>query len=201
MLVKIFAKKIGMTQIYDDASRHIAATVLEIVDAIVVGKKTIEKDGYSAAILGKKSVKGSKKKSFIGQLKGIENVSRLIESRQADGEDLNVKDTIGIANLSEGDVVLVKAVSKGKGFAGTVKRHGFTTGPKTHGSNNYRQPGSIGPTYPQRVIKGRKMAGKMGYENAMVKGVKVLRVDTDSNRIMVKGPIPGPNRGSVVLEK
>lgn len=198
--MKFFAKKVGMTHIYDEDARHIGVTVLDIAKTVIVGKKTVEKDGYSAYILGKTG-KTNNKKSFIGQISGAANIESLVEDRQENTEEFKEKEILDAQKISVGDVFEIKAVTKGKGFTGTVKRHGFTTGPKTHGSNNYRQPGSIGPTYPQRVIKGRKMAGKMGAENTTVKKVKVLGVDVKLNRIMVKGSVPGPNKSSVILAK
>lgn len=199
--MKIFAKKIGMTHLYDDTAAHISATVLEVQKTVVIGKKTLDRDGYCAYVVGKVGSKTNHGKSFIGQLKGVEGITSLAEDRAEDTEELNEKDVLDVKNIKEGDVFEVKAVTKGKGFSGTIKRHGFTTGPKTHGSNNYRQPGSIGPTYPQRVIKGRRMAGKMGAENTTVKNVRVLKVDETLNRIIVKGSIPGPNKASITLIK
>lgn len=199
LLVKIFATKIGMTHLYDDNAKHIGATVLDIVKTVLISKKTAEKDGYDALILGRTG-KETDKKSFIGQLKGISGINKIIEDRNSQ-DNLKEQDAFDISSINEGDVFKVKAVTKGKGFAGTVKRHGFATGPKTHGSNNYRQPGSIGPTYPQRVIKGRRMAGKMGNQWTTVKNVVVLRVDAEKSRIFVRGPIPGPNKSSIILSK
>lgn len=200
LLVKIFATKIGMTHLYNDNAKHISATVLEIVKTAVISKKTVEKDGYEALVLGRTG-KQSPKKSFIGQLKGASDINKIIEDKGEDKSAFSEKDVIDVNSIKEGDVFEAKSVSKGKGFSGTVKRHGFATGPKTHGSNNYRQPGSIGPTYPQRVIKGRRMAGKMGGEWTTVKNVIVLKVDAEKSRIMVRGPIPGPNKSSIILSK
>jgi len=200
LLVKIFATKIGMTHLYDDSAKHISATVLEIVKTVVISKKTAEKDGYEALVLGRTG-RPCSKKSFVGQLKGAGEVNKIIEDKSIEQDSLNEKDVIDVNSIKKGDIFEAKSVSKGKGFSGTVKRHGFSTGPKTHGSNNYRQPGSIGPTYPQRVIKGRRMAGKMGGEWATIKNVIVLKVDADKSRIMVRGPIPGPNKSSIILSK
>jgi large subunit ribosomal protein L3 len=104
-----------------------------------------------------------------------------------------------VAVFEAGDNIQVTAVSKGKGFAGTIKRHNFTAGPKTHGSHNYRAPGSIGSGYPEHVFKGMKMAGHMGHEQVTVKGLKVILVDADRNIIAVSGAVPGPKKGLVML--
>ncbi len=201
LIVKIFAKKIGMTHLYDDSAKHTSVTVLEVIKTVVIGKRETAKDGYDAYILGKAGKNKGAKKSFVGQLHGAEGINTLVEERVDVTDELQTKDEIDVSNISEGDVFTAKSKSKGKGFTGTVKRHGFATGPKTHGSNNYRQPGSIGPTYPQRVTKGRRMAGKVGFSNVTVKNVTVLKVNKETGRIMVRGPIPGPNKSSVILEK
>lgn len=197
--VKIFVKKLGMTHIYNENSKHVPVTVLEVEKTILAGKRTAEKDGYSADIFIKTSSKKSKK-SVQMQFKDFDGVKKVIEQR-VDGETLEKGTQLDAKDINIGDFFKVVATSKGKGFAGTVKRHGFATGPKTHGSDNYRRPGSIGPTYPQRVIKGRRMAGRMGNERITVKNVEVLRVLKDEGRIFVKGPIPGPNMNTLILEK
>lgn len=199
--MKIFAKKLGMSQIYDDSCKHIAVTVLEIQKTVVVGKRTMERDGYDACIVGRVSKKANNKKSFLGQVKGIDGIAELSEFKGEDTSEFAQKSVIDANIIKEGDLFKVESVSKGKGFSGTVKRHNFATGPKTHGSNNYRRPGSIGPTYPQRVIKGRKMAGKMGAERVTTKNVKVLRVDKEYGRLYVRGPIPGANKTILELSK
>jgi len=197
--VKIFVKKLGMTHIYTQNAKHVPVTVLEIEKTFLAGKRTVEKDGYSANIFVKTGNKKSKK-SVGMQFKDLEGVSKISEQR-VEKDELETGALIGAGDINVGDMFKVVATSKGKGFAGTVKRHGFATGPKTHGSDNYRRPGSIGPTYPQRVIKGRRMAGKMGSERITVKDVEVVKVIEDEGRIFVKGPIPGPNSNTLILEK
>lgn len=188
-----------MTHVYSEESRHVPVTVLEIVKTVVVGKRTVEKDGYEADIVAK-IAKKKVKKSLQGQFKKVENIAGLVEER-ADHGSLDELTEISTEMISKGDLLTLEAVSKGKGFSGTVKRHGFATGPKTHGSNNYRQPGSIGPTYPQRVIKGRRMAGRMGGEKTTLKDIEVMLVESDKSRIFVKGPVPGANMTPLVLIK
>jgi large subunit ribosomal protein L3 len=196
--MKVFAKKIAMTQIFESNGRHRPVTVLALTKTFVVGKRTVQKDGYDATIVAK--ISDSKKifKSLSGQFKGIENIARVCETKTSDQKIGAILDA-GI--FKEGDKIVVCGVSKGKGFAGTVKRHNFNTGPKTHGSNNYRRPGSIGPTYPQRTILGRRMAGHMGNENIKLKDVEVVKIEKQENRIWVRGSIPGANKTELIIEK
>jgi large subunit ribosomal protein L3 len=135
-----------------------------------------------------------------GQFKKIENIAKVREAKDS-SENQELGATLDASVFKEGDKITVYGVSKGKGFAGTVKRHHFNTGPKTHGSNNYRQPGSIGPTYPQRTILGRRMAGHMGSENIKLKNVEIIRVEKQENRVWVNGSIPGANKTEVMIEK
>ncbi len=196
--MRIFAKKIAMTQIFEPNGRHRPVTVLALAKTVVAGKRTVQKDGYDAMIIAKISDSKKTSKSLSGQFKKIENVAKVCEAKAGDQEIGKVFDA-GI--LKEGDKIVIYGVSKGKGFAGTVKRHNFNTGPKTHGSNNYRQPGSIGPTYPQRTILGRRMAGHMGNENIKLKNVEIVKIEKQENRIWVKGSTPGANKTEVIIEK
>jgi large subunit ribosomal protein L3 len=113
---------------------------------------------------------------------------------------LKVGDQLDVTRFEPGDKVQVTGTSKGKGFAGTVKRHNFNTGPKSHGSHNYRQPGSIGSGYPQHVFKGIKMAGRMGGDRVTTKGLKVVSVDAENNLLAISGAIPGPRKGIVMIQ-
>lgn len=197
--MKIFAKKVAMTQIFESNGRHRPVTVLSLVKTVVAGERTNEKDGYAATIVAKVGAKKTSK-SLSGQFKKIENVTKVCESAQS-AEKQEVGTILDATMFREGEKITVYGVSKGKGFAGTVKRHNFNTGPKTHGSNNYRRPGSIGPTYPQRTILGRRMAGHMGNENIKLKDVEIIKIEKQENRIWVKGSIPGANKTEVILEK
>lgn len=200
--MKTYAKKIANTHLYDDSGKHICVTVLELIETVVVGKRILDKDGYESVIYGMVSNKPSIKKSFINQFKDVENLKKVCEQRiKKEAEESKVGTEITINDFSEGDILTVKSKTKGKGFAGTVKRHGFHTGPKTHGSNNYRQPGSIGDTGPQRVVLGKKMAGHMGDENVTLKNIKVVRVDKENSTLWIKGSLPGARKSLLTIEK
>lgn len=183
------------------------ATVLEVAPNFVTQLKSVEgKDGYSSVQLGYGSKK-SVKKPQIGHAKkaGIKQKIRWFkEVRVEDKVDLNPGQQVSISDIfSVGDAVKVTGVSKGKGFAGVVKRHGFAGGPKTHGqSDRHRAPGSIGSgTTPGRVYKGKKMAGHMGAETVSVRNLEVTGVDKQKNILVVKGAVPGPNGGLVMVTK
>ena len=192
----IICKKIGMTRIFNEEGHMIPVTLVSAKENIVSQVKNVEKDGYTTVQI---AFPDNKKinQPLTGHLKGIDTKTRNIHEFGL--SDLKVGDTLGVGQFEKGEKVLVQAVSKGKGFAGTVKRHNFNTGPKTHGSDNYRQPGSIGSAYPQRVIKGTRMAGHMGHEKITVKNLEIAHIDTENNVLMIKGAIPGPNRSIVYL--
>lgn len=201
---KIIGKKIGMTRIFDKEGKTIPISIVEAGPCIVTQIKTIDTDGYVAIQVGygetkkvNKPVAGHLKKSGV---KG--GFQRIQEFRMSDEEMNNLKigDQVNIEGFQSGDEVKVSGFSKGKGFQGTVTRHHFHTGPRTHGSNNYRQPGSIGATFPQRVIKGRRMAGHMGAENITTSGLSIIDVNKEKKLILIKGAIPGYNGSIVVIE-
>lgn len=202
----ILAKKVGMTQIFDPEGRLLPVTVLQAGPCVITQIKTVENDGYTATQIGfgedKQIVKGHAK-SKAGHLKASGAQSKhLVEVRTVDGDEVaasKVGDTISADIFEAGEKVIVTGVSKGKGFAGTIKRHNFHRGPKTHGSRNYRAPGSIGAGYPQHVMRGIKMAGHMGHEQVTVKNLKVALVDIEKNLIAIKGAVPGPNKGLVLI--
>ncbi len=197
--MKIFATKVGTTHYYTDKSKHQVVTVLELSDSAVGKVKTVDKDGYDALVLVKDQEKGKVNKSIKGQFKGM-NPVKIVEDKQ-EAAEAKVGDKFGIANLAVGDVISVTGKNKGKGFQGTVRRHGFQTGPKTHGSRNYRRPGSIGMTTPSRVVKGRAMAGHTGAVQMTQKKVTIERIDTENNHIWVKGHIIGPNKATLIITK
>ena len=197
--MKIFAKKIGTTHYYTESNKHQVVTVLQLEKTVVGKLKSEEKDGYSAHVLIKDSEKAKPKKSVAGQFKGM-NPSKIVEERVEEitkkvGEEYSVND------LAEGDIVSIVGKSKGKGFQGTVRRHNFNTGPKTHGSRNYRRPGSIGMTTPSRVPKGKHMAGHTGSDQITMKKVRIERIDEKNNAIWVNGHVIGPNKASLVIVK
>lgn len=201
----ILAKKVGMTQIFDPEGRLLPVTVLQAGPCVITQLKTVENDGYTAAQIGfgedRQIIKGHAK-SKAGHLKASGAQSKhLVEVRTVDGDvTAKVGDTISADIFEAGEKVVVTGISKGKGFAGTIKRHNFHRGPKTHGSRNYRAPGSIGAGYPQHVMRGIKMAGHMGHEQVTVKNLKVALVDVEKNLIAIKGAVPGPNKGLVLIK-
>ena len=201
MSIGLIGRKIGVTQVFQADGTMVAVSVVAVEPNTVTRLRTTERDGYTAVQLGAEPSKRLTKPE-AGQLKDLPQVAKIREFRVDAVGDYSVGQQIGLADLfAEGDLVDITGVSKGKGFAGHIKRHHFHRGPKTHGSDHHRAPGSIGPgTTPGRVYKGMKMAGHMGDERITVKKVKVVRLDADRNLILVKGSVPGP-RNSVVLVK
>lgn len=204
----LIGKKIGMTHIFDDRGNMVPVTVLEVGPCTVVQVKTAKTDGYNAVQLGFGLDKNiNKPKSGHVQKSGVApkflrefDLSETVEVEGEEAKTYKVGDKLTAEIFVEGDNVCVVGTSKGKGFAGTIKRHNFTTGPKTHGSHNYRQPGSIGAGYPQHVMKGMHMAGQMGAEQVTVKNLKVVKVDKTNNIIAVRGAVPGPRKGMIVVK-
>jgi large subunit ribosomal protein L3 len=202
MSIGLIGRKLGMTQIFQEDGTMIPVSVVEISPNTVTRVRTPERDGYTAVQLGAGEAR-KLTKPVLGQLKDLPRHKTLREFRFDDGVkagDYEVGQQLAIGDVfAAGDLVDVTATSKGKGFAGTVKRHHFKTGPKTHGSDNYRKPGSIGPgTTPGRVYKGLRMGGHMGADRTTIKKLRVVRVDTDRNLLLVKGNVPG-TRGALTL--
>lgn len=193
----ILAKKIEMSQIFDDNGRVHPVTWLEAGPVFVTQKKSKETDGYVAVQIGF----GSKKEKNINKpQKKLGNFAHLKEFRSRDGSDLplNVGDKVDASTFVEGDTVEVSGISKGKGFQGVVKRHGFKGGSRTHGQkHSEREAGSIGAVWPQRVLKGKRMAGHMGVDRVTIKNLKVIKILSEKNLIAIEGAIPG-HRGSLV---
>ncbi len=195
----LLARKLGMTQMFNPDGTLSAVTVLEAGPCHVLGLRTPEKDGYTAARLAFGSVDAKKlTRPRAGEFKaaGIDAARHVVEVRDYDGVEAGQELTCGI--FAEGELVDVTSTSKGKGFQGMVKRHRFGRGPETHGSMNVRKPGSIGATDAARVFKGVKMAGQMGNVRTTVQGLKVLRVDAERNLLMLHGGVPGA-KGAVVM--
>jgi len=201
-MIKLFGQKIGMAQLFDAKGAVQVATVLRIPKHIVSQIKSSDHDGYSAIQLGA-PISKKVSKPILGKLtkNNIDTPLSNIKESVYEEDSVKIGDTFDVNYFSHDDMVTVIGVSKGKGFAGTIKRHGFHRGPKTHGSNNYRQPGSIGSAYPERVVKGKKMAGHMGHEQITVKGLRVLSISQKDNTIIVSGPVPGPRRSYIALTK
>lgn len=205
-MTQILGKKVGMTQIVDEKGIIIPVTIIEAGPCYVTQKKTVENDGYSAVQLGFGDLRQkSLNKPKAGHLKksGSPAVKYLREFRVSNPDDYQEGQKIDASIFAAGDTVDVIGTSKGKGFAGGVKRHRFNGGPKTHGqSDRWRAPGSIGAgTTPGRVWKGTRMAGRMGNDRVTVQNLKVALVDAEKNVIAVRGAVPGAKNGLVIVRK
>jgi large subunit ribosomal protein L3 len=203
MSIGLIGRKVGMTQIFQADGTMIPVSVVIVEPNTVTRLRTPERDGYTAVQLGVEE-SGKLNKPEIGQLKNLPKVSVIREFRlDADGTDAyTVGQTLDVTLFAAGDIVNVTGVSKGKGFSGHIKRHHFKRGPKTHGSDHHRAPGSIGPgTTPGRVYKGMRMAGHMGDARATVKQLRVVRTDAERNLLLVKGAVPGSPNGLLLVKK
>lgn len=195
MTLGVIGKKLGMTQIFDEQGLAVPVTVIKADDIIVTQIKTIDKDGYNAIQVGIVAAKEKHlTKAQIGHFKknNLQNYRHLQEFRVDNPQDYKVGDKIELSILNNIEKVDVTGKSIGKGFQGTVKRWHFGRGPMAHGSKNHREPGSIGAgTTPSHVIKGKRMAGHMGNERVTITKLKLVKVDTDKNLILIKGSVPG----------
>lgn len=202
-MIGIIGKKVGMTQLFDGDGNVVPVTVIEAGPCVVTQVKTAEHDGYEAVQLAFGDCKDkSLSKPELGHLQkaGIKHGKRHLAEFRGVG-DLAVGDTITVGVFTEGQEVSVSGVSKGKGFQGTIKRHGFGRGPETHGSHNVRQPGSIGASaYPARVFKGMRMSGHMGSRAVTQLGLTVVRTDAENNLLMVRGAVPGATDSVVIIK-
>jgi large subunit ribosomal protein L3 len=200
----IIGRKLGMTQVFDEESGAVTpVTVIEAGPCPVVQVKTTESDGYEAVQLAFDAVAERKlSKGEVGHLKkgGVGPHRHLVEFRG--GSELTVGEAVTVEAFEPGDTIKVSGVAIGKGFAGTIKRHNFSRGPKTHGSHNIRQPGSIGASAtPSRVFKGIRMAGRMGGKRATQVGLRVHATDPEQNLLLIAGPVPGPKNGIVEVRE
>jgi len=195
MTLGVIGKKLGMTQIFDEQGLAIPVTVIKVDETVVTQVKTVETDGYNAIQVG--TVPAKEKhltKAQLGHFKknNLSNYRHLQEFRVDNPQDYKVGDKIELSVLENVEKVDVTGKSIGKGFQGTVKRWNFGRGPMAHGSKNHREPGSIGAgTTPSRVIKGKRMAGNMGNERVTISKLKVVKVDSANNLVLVKGSVPG----------
>ncbi|MBE6096614.1 50S ribosomal protein L3 [Schwartzia succinivorans] len=202
----ILGKKLGMTQIFTEEGKVVPVTVVESGKNVVIRNKTVESDGYNAVQVGFGEVKENKvTKPLKGQFEkaGVQAVKFIREMRLAAPSEYKVGDIIGVDVFAAGDLVDVTGTSKGKGFAGTVKRHHFARGPMGHGSKSHREPGSTGAMisgHGGRVLKGKKLPGQMGGDRVTIQRLTVVKVDTDRNLILIKGAIPGPKKSLVVVK-
>ncbi len=212
----LLGTKLGMTQLFDESGNVARVTLIQAGPCTVTQVKTVDTDGYNAIQIGYGDAKHQPRPQ-VGHLKAANVNSKTLreirvddvnakhpkaKARQAASDAamaLEVGAKLDVTTFEVGDAVEVTGTSKGKGFAGTVKRHNFATGPKTHGSRNYREPGSIGAGYPQHVMKGMRMAGRMGGDQVTVSGLKVVVIDAEANIIGISGAVPGPKRGTVMV--
>jgi large subunit ribosomal protein L3 len=199
----LITRKVGMTSVIDDDGRVQAITLLSASPCVITQVKTEETDGYKAVQIGFEEAKqNNTNKAQQGHFKAAGAMPKIIREFRVDEitEDLKIGENINPEVFSVGDVVAVTGTSKGKGWAGTIRRHNFHRGRKTHGGRSYRRPGSIGSMYPQKIFKGKKMAGQLGDEQVTVQNLKVALVDTDLGVIGVTGAVPGPRKGIVILK-
>lgn len=200
----LITRKVGMTSTIADDGVVTAVTLLSASPCVITQVKTDEKEGYTAVQVGFEEQKDARvRKAQKNHFKASGIMPKIVREFRVDEitEDLKVGEQINAEVFSIGDEVDVTGTSKGKGWAGTIKRHNFHRGRKTHGGRSYRRVGSIGSMYPQRIFPGKKMAGQMGHEQVTVKNLKVAFVDTDLGVIGVTGAVPGPRKGIVIIKE
>lgn len=200
----LITRKVGMTSTISEDGVVQAVTLLSASPCVITQVKTDETDGYTAVQIGAEEVSDNKLgKSAAGHLKAAGVNAKIIREFRVSEitEELKVGEKLSADVFSVGDTVQVTGTSKGKGWAGTIKRHNFHRGRKTHGGRSYRRVGSIGSMYPQHIFKGKKMAGQMGHEQVSVNGLKVAYVDVEQNIIAVTGAVPGPRKGIVLIKE
>lgn len=204
----ILGKKIGMTQVFRDDGRVVPVTALQAGPCVVVSRKTSVQDGYEALQVGlvefikekrvNRPMRGHFAKSDVAPCRFLREL--LLE--EMGEQEWKAGDRILAGDFNVAERVDVIGTSKGRGFAGTIKRHNFSRGPESHGSMSHRQPGSIGQSsYPSRVIKGMRMPGQMGNRRVTVKNLEIVEVQADDNVLLVKGAVPGPNGGYIIVRR
>ncbi|MBN1518992.1 MAG: 50S ribosomal protein L3 [Spirochaetales bacterium] len=200
-MLALIGKKIGMTQVFDETGRLSPATVIAVEANTVIGRKTEEKDGYNAVILGVQDMKKVRvTKPFAGQFPEGVAPKKVVREMRDFPAQVEVGQALGVDLFNGTRFVDVVATSKGKGFQGVVKRWGFGGGRNTHGSKFHREPGSTGQsTYPHKSFKNVKLPGHMGHERVTVQNLKVLRVDAENGFIVIRGAVPGPRNALVVV--
>lgn len=200
----LITRKVGMTSTIAEDGKVQAITLLSASPCVITQVKTDDTDGYTSVQLGFEETKENNvNKAQQGHFKAAGVMPKIVREFRVDEitEDLKVGEKINLEVFSIGDEVDVTGTSKGKGWAGTIKRHNFHRGRKTHGGRSYRRPGSIGSMYPQKIFKGKRMAGQMGDEQVTVKNLKIALVDTELGVIGVTGAVPGPRKGIVILKE
>lgn len=202
----ILGRKLGMTQIFTEEGKVVPVTVIESGNNVVIRNKTVESDGYYAVQIGFGEIKEHRvNKPMKGHFAkaGVKPVKYVREMRLDNASEYNAGDVIGVDIFSEGELVDVTGTSKGKGFAGGIKRHNFARGPMGHGSKSHREPGSTGAMISGpggRVLKGKKLPGRMGGQRVTVQRLSVVRVDKERNLLLIKGAVPGPKKGLVIVK-
>lgn len=199
----ILGRKIGMTQVFAENGELIPVTVIAANPNVVLQKKTTETDGYNAIQLGfeDKREKLTNKPEQGHTAKASTTPKRFIrEIRDADVDGLEVGQEVKVDVFATGEIVDVTGITKGKGFQGVIKRHGQSRGPMSHGSRYHRRPGSMGPVAPNRVFKGKKLAGRMGGDQVTIQNLEIVQVDTERNLLLVKGNVPGAKKSLVVVQ-
>ena len=196
------ARKIGMTSTISQDGTLQAITLLSVDHQTVLAVKTQQKDGYNAIQLGTEQSK-KLSKSLAGHVKASKTSPKIIKEFRVNEipENFNVGAQYSADVFSVGDQIQATGLTKGKGWAGTIRRHNFHRGRKTHGGRSYRRPGSIGSMYPQHIFKGTRMAGQLGHEQRTIKGLKVALVDIERSVIGVTGSVPGPRKGIVFIRE
>ncbi|NGP45841.1 50S ribosomal protein L3 [Bacillaceae bacterium SIJ1] len=196
----ILGKKVGMTQVFAENGDLIPVTVIEAAGNVVLQKKSEEKDGYTAVQVGYADQKPSRQnkpaKGHAGKA-GVSPKRFVREFKSIDAEGLELGQEITVDAFAAGDIVNVTGTSKGKGFAGSIKRHNQSRGPMTHGSRYHRGPGAMGPIDPMHVFKGKNLPGQMGGEKVTVQNLEIVRVDAERNLLLIKGNVPGPRKSFV----
>jgi large subunit ribosomal protein L3 len=198
----LITRKVGMTSLVAPDGAVTAVTLLSASPCVVTQVKTVQTDGYQAVQIGFEKAKHPGKAITGHTVQNKIAPSKIVREIRVDEtlEDVSVGTELKADVFSVGDAVQVTGTSKGKGFAGTIRRHNFKLGRKTHGGRSYRRPGSIGSMYPQRIFKGKKMAGQLGGEQVTVKNLKIAHVDVENGLIAVTGAVPGPRKSIVVLK-
>jgi len=200
-MLGLMARKVGMTQVFDETGNLVPVTVVRIDPNVVIAQKTEEKDGYQAVLLGVDDLKQSRaSKPYAGQFPENIPPKKTIREFRDFEKEVTPGDTLGVELFEGVRYVDVTGVSKGKGFQGVVRRYHFGGGRKTHGSKFHREPGSTGQnTYPHRTFKNRKMPGRMGREQVTTLSLKVIKVDAEKHLVLIRGAVPGINKGLVVV--
>jgi large subunit ribosomal protein L3 len=201
MSIGLIGRKVGVTQVFQADGTMVAVSVLAVEPNTVTRLRTTERDGYTAVQIGTEESRKLSKPE-LGQLKDLPKLATIHEFRLDSVDDYTVGQRLDVSLFAAGELVDVTGVSKGKGFSGHIKRHHFKRGPKTHGSDHHREPGSIGPgTTPGRVYKGMRMAGHMGDAQATIKKLRVIRADPEKNLLLVKGSLPGARNALIFVRK